>query len=175
VADFSASIALVLVNEGGDRYTENPLDKGGPTRFGIRLDTLSAFRKKAVTAADVKALTEAEARAIYQANYWAPLGCAQFGNQSLATAVLDAGVLTGISNSARMLQACVGVAVDGQIGPKTIAAVNGAVSGTVLAAFSQKLQAYLVAIVQRDASQVAFLVGWLKRAAVMQALPFLLG
>lgn len=174
MADFLRSLAIVLVNEGGSTFTNRAEDKGGPTRYGISLATLAAFRKKPVTEMDVRTLTEQEARVIYEANYWSVLKCAQYGSQALATSVFDAGVLTGTSNAARMLQQAVGATVDGQIGSKSIAAINSAESGAVIALFSTALQQYLVRIVQRDKTQVPFAVGWLKRAAVMQAYPFLL-
>lgn len=174
MADFAAAVAITLVNEGGGRIANNPADKGGVTRWGITTASLSAFRKKAVSDSDVRMLTEAEAKTIYQANYWTPLRCSEIGSQAVASAVFDAGVLTGTANAARTVQAAVGATVDGQIGPKTIAAINGADTNTTLRAFSGALQQYLVRIVQRDSSQAVFLCGWLKRAAVSQALPFLL-
>ena len=180
---FDRAIAIVLVNEGGSRYTDpstatpnNPIasDRGGPTRYGITLATLSAWRKKPVTNNDVRMLTETEARDIYLNNYWKPLRCNEYGNQAVATAVVDAGVVSGISNAARQLQTAVGVTVDGAIGPKSLAAIKAADPVALVAKFSQLMQGYMVAIVKRDASQTVFLVGWLKRVAVMQAMPFLL-
>jgi lysozyme family protein len=58
-------ITGVILREGRE-YTNRPSDKGGPTKFGIIQATLSKYRGRAVTAAEVAALTEDEARAIYR-------------------------------------------------------------------------------------------------------------
>ncbi len=62
-----------ILRREGDRYTNHPADRGGPTKYGITLLTLAAYRDAmnaggehpSATAADVERLTEVEARAIY--------------------------------------------------------------------------------------------------------------
>src|SRR5688500_15627468 len=65
---FPAALAVVLGHEGG--FLHHPLDPGGPTKFGITLETLARARKAAVDAEDVRTLDRAEAGAIYRALYW---------------------------------------------------------------------------------------------------------
>jgi len=70
--NFEACLAHTLKFEGG--YVDHPADPGGATNLGITLATLRAWRKTAVTKADVRALTKAEAAQIYRANYWNAVG-----------------------------------------------------------------------------------------------------
>lgn len=166
-ADFRRAYALTAVYEGG--YVFNRQDKGGETNRGITAATLSSYRKAPVTSSDMKNLTEAEAQAIYQKLYWSPLRCDDYFSSALSAGVFDCGVLTGVANASRMLQAAVGATVDGNVGPKTLAAVRAADTLTTCLSFSAAWQKYLLAIVERDNTQAQFLIGWLRRASSMQA------
>jgi len=121
VENFGESLTRVLKHEGG--WSDHPKDPGGATNRGITLATLSTWRGRKVTKAEVKALTVEEAGAIYRANYWnvvkgddLPAG--------VDFAVFDFAVNSGPARAARHLQALVGTAADGVIGPKTLAAVK---------------------------------------------------
>ena len=119
--NFGRALSLVLKHEGG--YVDHPADPGGATNRGITLATLSTWRGRKVTKAEVKALTVEEASAIYRANYWnvvkgddLPAG--------VDLAVFDFAVNSGPARAAKHVQALVGTAADGVIGPKTLAAVK---------------------------------------------------
>lgn len=60
----------ILRREGG--YVNDPDDLGGATNFGITQATLADFRKKEVTAEDVRNLSVQEAKLIYSAKYILP-------------------------------------------------------------------------------------------------------
>lgn len=169
---FNRAVALTLISEGGGLYTKATADRGGATRWGISIATLSGYRGKPCTDVDVKNLTQAEAEAIYETRYWNPLKCDDYASEAFAAGVFDCGVLTGTANAARTLQASVGAVVDGIIGPKTIAAVRASDKLTAACAFSVAWQKYLVSIVQRDRTQSVFLNSWLRRAATMQTYIF---
>ena len=118
------------------RYTNRPSDRGGPTKGGITLDTLSAWRKRPVTAADVEALDEAEVRAIYRSRYIDGPGFSSITDADLRALVIDSGVNHGTGRASTWLQDAVNdvagrplLKVDGAVGPKTLAAVNGADAG----------------------------------------------
>lgn len=110
--NFDKSLSFTLRWEGG--YVNDPHDPGGETKFGIS--------KRAYPKVDIKNLTEEKAKEIYKKDYWdkvkgddLPIG--------VDTMVFDAAVNSGVGASAKWLQACLGVTVDGDIGPKTLAAV----------------------------------------------------
>jgi lysozyme family protein len=121
-ANFNSCLDFVLSAEGG--YVDDPLDPGGATNLGVTLRVLSEWRHTAVTKFDVQNLARDEAGAIYRARYWNVV----HGDDLPAGVdlmVFDAGVNVGPGRSARMLQAVVGAAEDGAIGPETLTSVGG--------------------------------------------------
>jgi lysozyme family protein len=119
--NFERSVRLVLQSEGG--YVDHPRDPGGATNFGITLVTLSQWRGKPCTKADVKNLSVAEAKQIYRAKYWSTISADELPI-AIDYAVFDYAVNSGPSRSAKALQFLVGATPDGVIGPKTLEAVN---------------------------------------------------
>ena len=111
--------------EGG--YVDNPQDPGGATNMGVTIRTLSRWRGRQVSKAEVMALTRDEVWKIMKAYYYdvvrgddLPL--------PVAVAAHNAAVLSGPSASAKFLQRAllqlgVQISVDGAIGPETVAAV----------------------------------------------------
>ncbi len=127
----------VLRREGGDKYTNIPGDSGGPTKYGITLNTLSKWRKKPCTAADVEALTEAEARQIYTARYWYEPGFDRVApiSSEVADELMDTGVNMGPARAVEFLQRLLtafnnrgafypDLKVDGVLGQNTIIALG---------------------------------------------------
>lgn len=113
-------INLVLLHEGGI-YTDDPADIGGPTRWGVTIPVLAAFRRvpeMSIRALDIQALTREEAVNIYRFLYVQPFGLLPIG--TLRANVIDMGVNAGVTTAARLLQQTVGATVDGAIGPRTI-------------------------------------------------------
>lgn len=166
--NWAHAFSYVLMNEGG--YVNAAGDAGGPTMRGITLATLASWRGKAVTEADVRALSLSETAAIYKALYWDKLRCGALSNEAVATCVVDAGVNTGPAQATKVLQATLGVLVDGQLGPKTIEAANGASVAAVVTGISQRQQAFYVGLALAKPALKVFLPTWLKRAALYQAM-----
>lgn len=109
-------IAAILGHEG-TAYTNDPNDAGGPTKFGITLANLSAWRGHPCTAADVKALELPEADAIYRVQYLRPFDAL---TGVLRGNVIDMGVNAGVRRATMLLQEMVGADVDGWIGAQTV-------------------------------------------------------
>jgi lysozyme family protein len=113
--------------EGG--YTDDPYDPGGPTNLGITLGDLARYKGVELTAqsvgelkAELKQLPAATAERIYRDRYWQP-GCCADLPPPIALMHFDAAVNQGVKAAARMLQQAVGVEMDAEIGPITLAAV----------------------------------------------------
>ncbi len=120
---FDRALALVLELEGG--FVDHRSDPGGATNLGITRATLAKARARPVTVADVKALTRAEAGTIYRRSYWDAVRGDELP-PGLDLATFDFSVNSGPGRAARSLQGVLGVAQDGRIGPKTLAAAHAA-------------------------------------------------
>lgn len=118
---YPLSMVKVYEDEGG--YSNDAGDPGGPTNWGITIIDARKYWKPNATAEDVKDMPKSVAADIYYKHYAQPLS---YDNLPAGVdyAVLDYGVNSGISRSAKVLQHIVGVPQDGIIGPLTIAAVN---------------------------------------------------
>lgn len=181
MGDFQAALTYTLVNEGGGKYTENPNDNGGPTKYGVTLRTLSGYRNKPCTAADVRSLTQQEASDIYRKLYWSLMRCDDIAQEAVAMAVFDSCVLFGTARAAKALQVSVNLVasskgdplrVDGRIGPATLRALNAQPCGPVLQSYVTELEKAVTNIVEADAKQVVFLAGWLRRIGAYLVLRF---
>ncbi|MEM9104426.1 MAG: glycosyl hydrolase 108 family protein [Pseudomonadota bacterium] len=125
-AAFMTCYPFIQKWEGG--FVDHPQDPGGATNMGITIDTLSSWRGRPVTVQDVRDLTPQEAQEIYFARYWTPLRCDEMP-VSLALMTFNASVNSGPGRAARMLQQTLNqlqqnLAVDGVVGPKTLAAAT---------------------------------------------------
>lgn len=163
----------ILKREGWPEYTNRAADRGGPTKGGITLATLTAWRGRPQTIRDLQDLPESEARAIYRSHYLKPW---EFINDPALFAVLvDYAVTSGHDDPTKAIQEKLGVKVDGILGPITRAAVMQADPKALrdyvigyrvrhmvnLALNDPKLKALIAG---RDDLQILNLRGWLNRA-----------
>ncbi len=120
---FDLDLSLVLLSEGSK--VDNKFDPGGRTNEGITQHVYDAWRDKAgLPRRDVFLITAAEVRAIYHDQYAAPLHVDGMP-AAVGYAVFDAGVNSGVTQSAKWLQAALKVATDGHLGLITLAALRG--------------------------------------------------
>lgn len=112
----------ILKDEGG--LTNDPDDDLGITKYGVTKEDLRELYGKA-TDADIRNLSLEEAKEVFRRRYWNPLKCPELP-PALAYLMMDAGLLHGVYRASVWLQKAVGVAKDGQVGPKTVAAANAA-------------------------------------------------
>ena len=70
----------------------------------------------------------------------------------------------GVATAVKLAQIVVGTTPDGKFGPKTAAAVNAADPDLFMARYALAKIARYAAIVSKDSSQRAFLLGWINRA-----------
>lgn len=122
----------IVAREGG--YVNDPDDPGGATNFGVTIHTMRRLgldldRDGTVTAADVRRLTRDQAVNIFLEHYYARPLIAELP-QPLRASVFDMYVNAG-GNAVKILQRLMvdmgyAVAVDGALGPVSIAAVRAA-------------------------------------------------
>jgi lysozyme family protein len=169
----------------GAAYTNHPLDRGGPTKYGITLATLRDFRRDpALQAADVMRLSEDDARRIYFDKYVVKPGFTQVLALMpvLGAKLVDVGVNCGPVRAGTWLQRALNafnrsynnppdypeLAVDGNVGPATIgslhtfAALRGAARAERVLARAVNVQqgSHYLALGAANAGQEAFMLGW---------------
>ena len=125
-------VSDILRREGG--YVNDPDDPGGATNFGVTIHTMRRLGIDMdgdgdVDVQDVRKLTRDRAAGIFKEHYFVKTGIAALPTV-LQPSVFDMYVNAG-SAAVKILQRLVAkfgfqVAVDGALGPKTVAAANKA-------------------------------------------------
>ncbi len=157
MADFDPAVTKTIAREGGARYTETPGDAGGATKYGIS--------KRAYPQLDIANITEQQAKDIYRADYWNAVRGDDIKSQAVAENLFDTAVNMGVGRAVKLAQSALNVKpVDGQLGPATLAALNGADADRFLADYTLAKVARYLDLCNADRSQSKFLLGWLNRA-----------
>jgi lysozyme family protein len=159
----------ILDREGGE-YSNRASDLGGPTRWGVTMPTLAAFRQAPVTADQVAALTRTEAYEIFEHLYVTRSGYGLIADESVRAMLCDWAVNTSVERATRWLQRTLGVEVDGACGPKTALAANAIDGRSLLKRLGLARQTFYVrtALVAIPAKTIRTtdldnLEGWLNR------------
>lgn len=164
-------VKWLLLREGGSTYTNNPADRGGPTKYGVTLGALRQRRPNAA-AADVVALTESEAVDILVQDYIVKPGFNIILDGWLRWAVVDAAVNHGPRAAKKLVQRALGVKDDGDWGPLTRQALfqaNQRKLAVRVCTMRQRLYAAIVASNLADEDRdgipdnVEFIKGWTDR------------
>jgi len=137
---FAKAMPHVFTEEGG--YVDNPKDPGGATNLGITISTLSAWEGRKVSKAEVKALTKDKATSIYKENYWDAIKGDDLPS-GVDYAVFDFAINSGPARAVKFLQRVVGVADDGVVGAKTLAAVHKVSADRIINTLSDARLAWL--------------------------------
>lgn len=158
-------ITDILKAEGWDKFTDDAVDRGGPTKWGITLKSWQEYRGDwtSVTSDDIKDISEEQARDFYEEKY---IVGPKFNHLSemLVPLVVDCAVNHGNTRAAKWLQEAVGAYPDGKIGPMTIQASQASsVACTYLHICATRVRFY-AKIVKNDPTQLKFLAGWMNRA-----------
>jgi lysozyme family protein len=126
---FDEAFDRLIEHEGG--YVNHPSDPGGETMFGV---TARVAREHGYTG-PMKLLPIERAKIIAKSAYWDRIKADQYDG-AIGFQVFDAGYNHGIGNAIRFLQRAVGVADDGAIGPRTLAAIQRMPVTDVIARFN---------------------------------------
>lgn len=124
MADFKKAFALVVLAEG-DKFTNDPHDNGGPTRYGVTQKTLSAFLGRQATIEDVQNLKIETAEQVYKLIFWDKMH-GDVLPWALALLCFDAAIMSGPQRAVGWMQLAVGALQDGMAGPATLKACNAA-------------------------------------------------
>jgi lysozyme family protein len=162
MAEFLPAYERMIIDEGGYKLHKVEGDRGGQTYAGIARRWHPGWPGWA--AIDVGGEPPAQlVRDFYAVELWARIGGDHICNQRVAETIFNFAVNADWKVAAKIAQAIVGVTPDGQIGDKTLAALNNADPALFEACFALgKLKRY-VEIVKKDRTQGKFLLGWSDR------------
>ena len=165
MADFEPAVTITLQNEGG--FYHNPVT-GEIVNHGITLTFVqSSGYKPDADESFIQNLSVAEASTIYQTYFWNRYSMGSIGDQSLADKVFDLTVNMGPA-ALKLLQsavtACGGrCAVDGVLGPISIAQINALNPAALLAQFKELAAQRYQQIAANNPELAGDLTGWLAR------------
>ena len=168
MADVKKFEPFVLKWEGGAKYTNSKIDRGGATKYGITIATWRTvgYDKNGdgkIDENDVKLITEEDFTKVLKKNFWDKWKADQIKNQKVAEILVDwlwASGKWGIIKPQQLL----GVKADGIVGKQTLAAVNGYPNQRQLFdAIKNARKAYIDKVIKNDQRQIAHKVGWLNR------------
>ena len=173
------AIRELIIREGGDKYTNDPNDSGGKTKYGITERVARAYGY----AGDMKDLPYDTAFDIYDKLYWSKAKLDEIFviSPKLAECIFDYSINSGITQSVKTLQRVlnsmnyeykffVDLIIDGQMGGKTIEALRqyhilrGQEGDEVLGSvFNGVRMSFLVGLTENNHSQRRFQFGWSRR------------
>ena len=161
---YQEALKAVLLHEGG--YSNHPFDTGGPTNWGITIADARTYWKANATASDVRKMPVEVAYGIYRKRYADALHYDDLP-AGLDYAVLDFGINSGVSRSAKFLQRILKVEpVDGKIGLVTLtAAAKADTTATINALYKARLK-----FLRGLENYPVFGVGWERRCKEGRAL-----
>ncbi len=166
MAKFENFAGKLLRLEGG--YVNHPLDKGGPTKYGV---ILSVWKEHGhdkdgdgdIDADDIKRLSEDDARYIAKKIFWDYFLADHIGHESVAEFIVDWGYNSGRKTVAKIVQRLVNVEVDGIVGIQTLRAINQADQERLFNDLKIERKVFLNNIIRRKPDQIVFYDGWMNR------------
>lgn len=160
--NYDEAFARVIGHEG--KFQNHYHDRGnwtsGQVGIGELRGTKYGISAMSYPKEDIKNLTLERAKEIYHEDFWLRVRGDLLPN-AIAYQLFDAAINHGIGNAIRMLQRAVGVADDGQLGPRTRDAVYEKSTDDVLKLFlAERLEFFT-----RLSTWEQFGKGWARRVA----------
>src|SRR4051812_20592720 len=161
-SSYDEALRRLLVHEGG--YSNHPSDPGGPTRWGITIADYRKYVNPRATADDIRTMPLAAAQRIYRERYWTAIRGDELP-AGLDYCVFDYAVNSGTVRAAKVLQRCLGCAVNGTIDRATLlAAARNAPRNIIDALCDERLR-----FLQSLRTWPVFGTGWGRRVREVRA------
>lgn len=160
-SNFGSALKAVLHHEGG--YVSHPADPGGRTNLGVTQKVWEEWVGHPVDERTMRNLTAELVGPMYKIKYWDKIKGDELP-EGVDYAVFDAAVNSGPGRAVKWLQACVGVEVDGGIGPKTLAAVAAFDPAVLVEDYAKRRLSFLMDLPHWG----TFGKGWSRRVAEVQ-------
>ena len=158
--NFRKCLSIILHHEGG--WANHPRDPGGMTNLGVTKKVYEEWVGHKVNEAIMRKLTPDLVAPLYKKKYWDVMKCDGIP-RGLDLCVFDFGVNAGTNRSARYLQRLVGVAEDGQIGPKTLIALTKKTASDGVGSLIDQFQEARRSYYKKLPTFATFGRGWLRR------------
>lgn len=162
-SNFATALQHVLKHEGG--FVDHPKDPGGMTNLGVTKATWEEWVGYPVTEKIMRGLTAAQVSPMYRRKYWEKIN-----GDALPIGIdyvcFDAAVNSGPGRAIKWLQGCVGVDVDGALGPKTLGAVKVFDQDQLIRDYSKRRLSFLADLPTWD----TFGKGWSRRVNEVEAI-----
>lgn len=159
---FDEAFDRLIGHEG--RFSEDARDPGnwtgGRVGSGVLKGTNFGIAANTYPDLDIKALTLDQAKAIYRRDWWDKIG-ADTLDPAIVYQLWDFAINAGMETAKRLLQRVAGVAEDGVIGPRTLAAVKALDKNDVLMRFNGARLRYYTSL----STWPTYGKGWTNRVA----------
>ncbi len=162
MAEFLPAFDRMSSNEGGYKLTNVKDDRGSVTYAGIARNRNGRWAGWSFIDRGEIPPTQM-VRDFYRANFWDAVKGDYILHQSVAESLFDFAVNAGASTAIKLAQIVGGVAADGQVGPKTLTAINSMDDDEFVTKYALAKVARYHAIVTKDRTQIRFLLGWISR------------
>lgn len=167
MANFEAAFERALIAEGGYKLHNVAGDRGGMTYAGIARRMNPHWPGWALI--DRGETPSAElVREFYREGWWDPIQGDAIADERVAYTLYSFATNSSAygqpKTAVKLAQIVVGTTPDGIVGPKTLAAINAMDPELFLAKYALARIARYAEIVNRDRSQLKFLLGWLNRS-----------
>ena len=163
-ANFAVSLKDLLAPDREGGFSNDPDDSGGMTNLGVTRAVWQEWVGHPVSEKEMRELTPVKVASLYKAKYWDKVKGDDLPS-GIDYCVFDAAVNSGPGRAIKWLQACVGVEVDGGIGPKTLDAVAKADRATLLNDYAKRRLSFMMDHPKWD----KYKGGWTKRVSQVQA------
>ena len=155
---FPTSLELVLAHEG--YFGNDQRDAGGMTNLGVTKRAWQAWVKRPVDEAEMRSLTPERVAPFYKEMYWDTCRCDELP-LGIDYAVFDFAVNAGVSRASKTMQAALGTAADGIVGPATLGVATNADPDHFLEKFSAAKEQFYRGLPTFE----HFGKGWLRRVS----------
>jgi lysozyme family protein len=173
MANFNKAYRKLEINEGG--YANNLSDRGKETYKGVSrryypnwegwliVDSYKGYRDFPGIL-DSEPILQRQIEVFYYNEFWSKVNGTLIQNENIAFSIFDFAVNTGTNLAIKAMQRVLGLKEDGVIGVITLNAVNTVNEAEFMALYAITKCKHYISIVDKDATQLKYLKGWIKRA-----------
>lgn len=167
--NFKIALDYLITRDEGEKYTDDPDDSGGPTKFGITQLMYSKFIGRMASEEEMKYLTKEDAGPFYEKVYWNPIQGEQIKSLPKAIAIFDSAVLYGKTRAVKMTQDALvrcdwNIKIDGVMGNETLGALNNVKTEEFISCFSNQILKRISEVICMYPKNEKYRNGWENRA-----------